>query len=72
MGLCAFTAEGLGSIPGLGTRIPQAERYGHKRKKKKKERIVISFKTAELTNTLGPLSEGPHENTFIHTEKIHI
>ena len=24
LGLCAFTAEGLGSVPGQGTKIPQA------------------------------------------------
>ena len=26
LGLCAFTAEGLGSIPGQGTKIPQAKK----------------------------------------------
>ena len=26
--LCAFTAEGLGLIPGQGTKIPQASWYG--------------------------------------------
>ncbi len=25
LGLCAFTAEGLGSIPGQGTKTPQAK-----------------------------------------------
>ena len=33
LGLCAFTAEDLGSIPGLGTKIPQALRRGQKKKK---------------------------------------
>ena len=32
----AFTAVGLGSIPGQGAKIPQAVRYGQKKKKKKK------------------------------------
>ena len=26
LGLCAFTVEGLGSVPGQGTKIPQAAR----------------------------------------------
>ena len=26
LGLCAFTAEGAGLVPGQGTKIPQAER----------------------------------------------
>ena len=29
LGLCAFTADGAGSIPGGGTKIPQAERHSH-------------------------------------------
>ena len=33
LALCAFTAEGPGSIPGRGTKILQAERCGQKRKK---------------------------------------
>ena len=35
MGLCAFTAEGQGSVPGQGTKIPQAKWHGQKKKKKK-------------------------------------
>ena len=34
LGLCAFTAEGAGSIPGWGTKIPQATRCAVKKKKK--------------------------------------
>ena len=34
LGLCAFIAEGLGSIPGQGTKIPQAARCGKKKRKK--------------------------------------
>jgi len=33
LGLCAFTAEGLGSIPGWGSEIPQAARHGKKTSK---------------------------------------
>ena len=40
LGLWAFTAEGLGSIPGWGTRISQAVWHGQKKKKREKERYV--------------------------------
>ena len=33
LGLHAFTAEGLGSLPGLGTEIPEAMQCGHTHKK---------------------------------------
>ena len=36
LGLGAFTAVGLGSIPGPGTKIPQAAQCGWKKKKKKR------------------------------------
>ena len=32
LGLCAFTAEGPGSDPGWGTKIPQASQHGQKKK----------------------------------------
>ena len=34
LGLCTFTAEGTGSIPGQGTKIPQAVRRSQKKKEK--------------------------------------
>ena len=34
LGLSAFTAESLGSIPGRGTKIPQAVRHGKMKKQK--------------------------------------
>ena len=34
--LCAFTAEGVGSIPGQATEIPQAASAAKKERKKKK------------------------------------
>ena len=34
LGLRAFTSEGLGSIPGWGTNIPEAVWYSQKKKKK--------------------------------------
>ena len=36
LGLSTFTAKGTGSIPGRGTKIPQAAWCGHKKKKKKR------------------------------------
>ena len=44
LGLCAFTAEGLGSISGRGTKIPQAVWYGKKKKKEKKTHMNLSTK----------------------------
>ena len=35
LGLCASTAEVLGSIPGQGTKIPQTVWYDQKKKNKK-------------------------------------
>ena len=37
LGLCAFTARGWGSIPGQGTKIPQATLRSQKKKKKLKD-----------------------------------
>ena len=34
LGVCAFTLEGLGSIPGQGTKILQEVQCGQKKKKK--------------------------------------
>ena len=39
-GLAAFTAEGLGSIPGRGTKIPQVMRCGQKEKCRNKLQLV--------------------------------
>ena len=36
LGLCAFTAEGAGSIPGWGTKVLQATWHGHKKQKQNK------------------------------------
>ena len=39
LGLWAFTAEGTGSIPGRGTKIPQAAMHSQKKKEKRQEGI---------------------------------
>ena len=41
LGLHAFTAEDLGSIPGWGTKIPQAVQNGQKKKNKQAMIIVL-------------------------------
>ena len=43
--LCALTLEGLGSIPGWGTKIPQAMWHGRKKKKKKDINLIQSQHT---------------------------
>ena len=43
LGLCSFIAKGLGSIPGWGTKIPQAIWY----RKKKNPRSFKSFFSIE-------------------------
>ena len=37
LGLCIFTAEGLGSVTDPGTRIPEATGCGQKKKKRTQE-----------------------------------
>ena len=37
LGLCAFTAEGLGSFPGQETKMPQAVRHRQKKQNKTKQ-----------------------------------
>ena len=39
--LCAFTVEGLGSIPGWGTKILQDTQHGQKKKNKSKKKSQI-------------------------------
>ena len=40
--LCAFTAKGIGLIPGQGTKIPVSSVVWSKKKKKKKNLRVLS------------------------------
>ena len=46
LGLCAPTAGGMGSIPGHGTKIPQAAWRGQKKKNKEK-----TLQTSQSPNT---------------------
>ena len=50
LGLLVFTAEGPGSIPSWGTKIPQAMRCGQR---KKGERICYFLKNCELRRGTG-------------------
>ena len=44
LGLWAFTAKGVGSVPGQGTeKILQAVQQGQKGKKKGKKKMLISY-----------------------------
>ena len=53
LGLCALTAEVLGSIPGQGTKIPQAMQHDRKKKKCMKFTLnSINEKMFKLYKTL--------------------
>ena len=47
LGLCTFTAKGLGSIPGWEAKIPQAERCGQKNKIRTKHVVRITVYSEE-------------------------
>ena len=65
--LHAFTAEGLGSIPGQGTKIPQAMQYGQKKKRvrsflyntnmHKADRAVVLEESADTVEVYEQLSQ---------------
>ena len=62
LGLRALTAEGLGSIPGRGTKMPQAARRGKKKK-------GLSPNPAHITSYYlkeGLVSNKPHLSTGVH------
>ena len=40
--LC-FTAKGVGSVPGWGTKIPQAMKHGQKKKKREREKYMFGL-----------------------------
>ena len=53
LGLCGFTAVGLGLIPGQGTKIPQALQCTQgKRIKKKKNSLILILNQASKTNSV--------------------
>ena len=65
LGLCALTAEGPGSIPGQGTKIPQAAWHSQNKKKKWEARLTIT----KLTTNISKLSPGTlHSALHQYTE----
>ena len=54
--LCASTAGGVGFTPGQGTKIPHAE--GYSKKKKKKLKNIISHLIIMLGKTEGKRRKG--------------
>ena len=48
LGLGTFTAEGGDSIPGQGTKIPQAEQRSQKKKKKEAEEQISERSSKEM------------------------
>ena len=63
LGLCAFTAMGLSSIPGQGTKIPQAEWYSPKQKQTTKKNTLKT----EITDTY---TENTTQNLVIN-RRVH-
>ena len=59
--------EGLGSIPGWGTKILQAVWYSQKKKKKKKTAVKTLANTIKRLNlkTLDPLCFNPTMSTHL-------
>ena len=52
LGLSAFTAVGLGLVPGWETKIPQATKHGQKKKKRKETTFPLKCKSLESTEIL--------------------
>ena len=75
LGLGAFTAKGLGSIAKLGTKIPQAEQRGQKKKKikikkKKNGRRVCSHMYSHI-HSLPEEVEGPSPQPGTTSHPVH-
>ena len=67
LGLCGFTAEGAGSIPGPAAKIPQARRHSQK-KKRKKEMEVLGGRRMTCSWSESETRANPdfHPNTTIY------
>ena len=53
LGFCTFTAEGIGSTPGQGTKIPQASRHDQKKKNPtNKQKTKMEHLPAWITVTM--------------------
>ena len=60
LGLCTLTVEGPGSIPGRGSKIPQATRRSPKKKKKKSRKAFLDLDRARPSPELGLDLATPH------------
>ena len=56
LGLCAFMAEGLGSISGWGTKTLKAKRHSQKKKKRKEKKLICSFNRSHFSPLPFPLA----------------
>ena len=70
----AFTAKGLGSLPGEATKIQQATQYGQKKRKKvKSERtFVISQDTLYLAKSPSSKCKGPPGSIPGQATRVHM
>ena len=62
LGLCILTAKGLGSIPGQGTKIPQAAWHNHKRKKKTVTNRCVWVPDARKSSSSTPSLHQSHDH----------
>ena len=53
LGLCAFTAEGPGSIPGQGTKIPQATANNNKKMLHERTELCVNGYWMSTTSESG-------------------
>ena len=67
LGLCAFTAKSLSSIPGQGTKIPQAS-SSDQLKKKKKDTELCSQPQGELVGKINVIVS----QQKISTQPLHV
>ena len=54
LGCCAFTAEGMGSIPGWGTKVPQAEWPPPKKCNTNKNKMAFTEPSCPWKSTIHP------------------
>ena len=65
LGLCAFTAKGPGSIPGWGTKIPQAAWCGQKHQTKPNKYKLTTNPLHPNNKKTGQATPTPHTDLWI-------
>ena len=63
--LCALTVDGLGSIPGWGTKIPQAMKHGQKNKQTEYVSYVREFKEIQVQHSIKKLLKLKKHNCLV-------